>query len=268
MPNEGSETPLDRIRFVARAESRIRLIEHLLESGATTQRELRTRLEASRTTISRSLGSLADCGLVEETDGAYRLTHAGRLFAAEFTRLLDRVRRLEELSEFLRWFPDGVEPPDVLDADDLEVTYSTDAAPYAPARKQTEILHTAERLRVLLPAIDLESTRAITEQVTQRGLEVETIVSPDVEATVESEEFAPLIREKVRTDRSAMFVARTDLPFYLGLADDGRVQIGLADAEGLPRALLETTDDGIRTWAEEVYGEYREEARRKSIEEL
>lgn len=259
---------LDQIRFLSRAESRVGIIEHLVESGEATQRELRAELEASRTTVSRSLQSLAERGWIERSNGAYRLTHSGQTIAQEFARMLDAVEAVDELSEFLRLFPSDVDAPDFLDADDVDVTYSTDADPYAPARKQTEVLHTADRIRVLLPAIDLDSTRTITEQVTERGLEVETIVSPDVESVIESDEFSPLIREKMATERSTVYVAESALPFYLGLTAGGFVQIGLADEEGLPRALFETTDETIGEWARAVYEDYRETARRKSIEEF
>lgn len=264
----GNDTPLNQLLFLVRAESRVRIIEHLVKSGPATQRELRTHLDASRTTISRSLQSLVNRSWVEESDGAYRLSRAGQIIAAEFARMLDTVKTVEELSEFLRWFPADVTAPDFHDVSDVQVTYSTDADPYAPARKQTEILHTADRLRILLPAIELESTKVITEQVTQHGLEVETVMSPGVESTIESEEFASLMREKVRTGRSSVFIAQDSLPFYLSLADDGPVQIGLADDEGLPRSLLETEDEDIREWAEIVYQNYRETARLKSASEF
>lgn len=268
MVGDESRTPLDHVLFLARAESRVRVMEVLRESGAATQRDLRTELDAARTTISRALQSLSERGWVEKSDSAYQLTSTGRILAVEFGRTLDTISRVEELSEFLRWFPADVDAPDFLEASDVEVTYSTDASPYAPARRQTEILHTADRLRVLLPAIDLDSTETLAEQVTEGGLEVETIVSPAVESTMESDEFAPLIRETVRTGRSSILVAKDSLPFYLGLAGDGRVQIGLADDDGLPRALLESTDREIREWAEGVYGDTRERARPKSVAEF
>lgn len=263
MSADGTPTPREHLLFLARAESRVRILEALRESESATQLELRTRLDASRTTVSRALKSLTEQGWVERSDGAYRLTRSGALIAAEFTRLLDEIERIEELDEFLRLFPADVEAPDVLDVADFEVTYATDADPYAPARKQSGILSTADRLRMLLPAIDLESTERIAEQVTERGLVAETVVSPGVEATMESEEFAPVMREKVRTGRSPVFVAQETVPFYLGLADDGRVQIGLADGDGLPRVLLETSDGSVREWAEGVYREFRGTAERK-----
>ena len=124
--------------------------------------------------------------------------------------------------------------------------HPTDADPYAPARKQTEILQTADRLRVLLPAIDRDSTETITEQVTGRGLAVETVLSPGVESTAESADFAPLMREKIETGRSLVLVAQESPPFYLGLTDDDR----------------------IRAWADGVYEDYREPARIKPASEF
>lgn len=268
MHGDDPDTPREKVLFLARAESRVRIVNALEASGPTTQRELRAQLDASRTTVSRALQSLIDEGWIEESDGAYRLTRAGEWIEAAFGRLLDTVGRVEDLGEFLRWFPSDVEAPDLLDANDVAVTCSTDADPYAPARKQTEVLHAADRLRILLPAIDLESTRTLVEQVTERGLEVETVVSPGVESAMESERFAPLMREKVRTGRSPVLVARDGVPFYLGLTDDGLVQIGVADGDSLPRALLETTDEQVREWAECLYRDVRDRAERKSLEDF
>lgn len=265
MSSDQTATPRKQVLFLTRAESRVQIMDALSTSAPATQPELRARLEASRTTVSRALNALAEKGWVEKSDGAYRLTRPGQLLARELTHLFDEIERIEELTEFLRLFPADMEVPDLLGASDLEVTYPTDADPYRPARKQTQILSTADRLRILLPAIDLDSTKAITEQVTEQGLEVETIVPPGVASTMESEAYAPVIEQKVRTGRSAVYVAQDSVPFYLGLTADGRVQVGLADDDGLPRALLETTDERVRTWAQDVYQDVRERAERKSV---
>ena len=268
MGDDGTTDPREQVLYLARANSRVQVVEQLVESGTATQQELRTHLDASRTTVSRALQSLSERNWVERRDTGYRLTTLGRVVANEFTGMLNRIGAAEDIAEFLKWFPADVDAPDFLAASDIEVTTPTDADPYAPARKQTEILQTADRLRVLLPAIDRDSTETITEQVTGRGLAVETVLSPSVESTAESADFAPLMREKIETGRSLVLVAQESPPFYLGLADDGRVQVGLADDEGVPRALLETDDDRIRAWADGVYEDYREPARIKPASEF
>jgi len=266
MSPDDDPDPLEQVRFLARADSRVRIVEQLLVAPAS-QRELRTRLDSSRTTVSRALRSLAAQGWVEEDGGTYWLTRSGRLVGGEFLDLLETVERTRELGEFLTWFPDDEPAPDFGDLSDATVTTTGEGEPYAPARKQSEILADADRLRILLPSIDLDATRSLVEEV-ERGLEIETVVDPALEARMSSGEFAPLVRRTVETGRSTILVAQSELSFYLGIAADGRVQIGVEDDEGLPRALLETTDAEVRAWAEAVYQDHRETAREKPATEF
>jgi predicted transcriptional regulator len=121
---------------------------------------------------------------------------------------------------------------------------------------------------MLLPAIDHDSTETIVEAVTDDGLAVESVLTPALEATVTAQALSPLVREMVATGRSDIYVSTERLPCYLGLADDGRVQVGVADDDGLPRALLETTDEAVREWGETLYEQYRADARHKPVEDF
>ncbi len=267
MSQDDASEPLETVRFLARADSRVHIVEALL-AGPATQRELRARLDGSRTTVARALRSLAERGWVADEDGTYRLTRLGRRIGSEFVGLLGAVRTTEELETFLTWFPTDLDAPDFGSATDVTVTTPGDGEPYAPARRQAEILRTADRLRILLPSVDIEATRSLAEQVTERGLAVETVVDPALEATMATEEFAPLVRRTIETGRSTVHVAASSVPLYLGLAGDGRVQVGVEDDEGFPRALVETTDDAVRAWAEATYREYREAARERPAAEF
>ena len=258
---------VEAVQFLARAESRLAIMRELAERDEPDQRQLRAALDGSRTTVARALSSLQDRGWIEQGTDGYRLTTTGELIAAAVTDLLDTVATTAELDAFLRYAPSDEIDIGLLAAADVTVTTPTDADPYAPARKQSEIVARADRLRVLLPATDLESTRTVTEAVTD-GLELESVVSPSVAATFETPEFAPLVREGMSTGRSTVMVAPTELPYYLGLADDEVVQIGVADDEGIPRALLETTDDRVRRWAEDIYSEYRTAAEPSQTDDL
>jgi len=251
---------IEAVQFLTRAESRLAIMRELDDRDATSQRELRATLDSSRTTATRALRSLQDRGWVEQAADGYRLTTTGSLIAAAVTDFFDTVATTTELSEFFRYAPTDEIDTDLLTSADVTVTTPTDANPYAPAQKQTEIIHRADRLRVLLPATDLESTQTVTDAVVEDGLELESIVSPSVETTFETEAFEPLLRESIATGRSTVLVSSTELPYYLGLADDEYVQLGVADDEGIPRALLETTDDRVRQWADGVYSDYRDAA--------
>lgn len=260
--------PVEQISFLTRSKSRVRALEILLEAGPVTQRELRTRLDASRSTTARTLTALENRDWIEKEGGSYRLTPVGKIVAEEFGELVASLRMTEELSEFLTWFPYSEFDVDLAQLRESTITTSSSSDPYAPGRKQTELLQTANRFRGFLPAIDLEGTRVVREQIAERGFEAEIVVSADVGETIATGEFADLFRAQLETGRLTVLAHDGDLPFYLGLADADTVQIGVEDDEGFPRALLETDSEPVRSWAESVYRTYRREARPKPIEEF
>ena len=258
---------LSDVLFLARSAARVRILRHLLESGPATQQEIREELSASRSTVTRTLAALAEREWVRTADGAYRLTPFGKVLTENFLDLLDSFHLASDLAAFLVWFPYREFDLDVEQLREATITRSTDGDPYAPARRQTELFETTDRFRGFLPSIGLEGTKVVHEQITGDALEAEVIVSPSVESTIESGEFATLFREKLRTDRTTVLVAE-DVPFYLGLADDRTVQIGVEDGEGFPRALVESRNPSVREWAESVYRRYRQRAREKPIAEF
>ncbi|WP_256391870.1 helix-turn-helix transcriptional regulator [Natronoarchaeum rubrum] len=266
MVDEGD--PIEQISFLARSESRVRALERLLASGPATQRELRTHLDASRSTIARTLTGLEQRGWIESVGGAYRLTPAGTIVAEEFGNMVDALRLTDEQSTFLRWFPYAEFDLDRAALRAATITTSTSSDPYAPGRAQTELLRSTTRFRGFLPAIDLEGSEVVHEQITERDFAAEIVVSAGVDETIETEEYADLFREQLATGQLTVLVYDGDLPFYLGLADDERVQIGVEDDEGFPRALLDTDTTAVREWAESVYDEYRAAAQPKPIDEF
>ena len=84
-------TAVESISFLSRAESRVCLMECLLEVGPVDQQALQRRLDHSRSTVTRSLDSLSEVGWVTETAEGYQLTPVGRLVISEFQELLSAV---------------------------------------------------------------------------------------------------------------------------------------------------------------------------------
>jgi predicted transcriptional regulator len=258
--------PLEKVSFLARSPARVRILEHLLDAGPATQREFGERLETSRSTIARSLGALQEHHWIEENGRTYRLTPVGEVVIGAFLGLLDTVETTDELSEFVRWFPLSDHDLNVQQLRAARVTTRSPGDPYAPARTQTELLRTADRFRGILPSVDLEGTRLVHDQVMNDDLETEIVVSPDVERTITTGEFAELFRTMVRTGRHTVLVADAIPSFYLGIGDEEIVQVGVEDDEGFPRALIESSDPAVLSWAEDVYEETWESARAMSLE--
>jgi predicted transcriptional regulator len=260
------QATIDSISFLTRSETRVRLLEQLLEGGPATQRELRVDLDTSRSTVARALTAFQERGWVRNTENSYRLTPVGQQVIEAARRFAETVEAAESLAPFLRWFPTEQFDLDTAALSAATVVTPSEGDPYTPARTQTELLRKAERFRGLFPSIDLEGSKLVHDQITSGVLEAEIVVSPSVEETITAGEFAPLFREKLETGRLAVHGAGTDLPFYLGIADGEVVQIGVEDDEGFPRALLEATDERVREWAERVYEKYRTETTPLPIE--
>jgi len=250
---------VDAISFLSRAESRVCLMECLLEAGAVDQRTLQRRLDHSRSTITRSLDSLAEMDWVTETAEGYQLTPVGRLVISEFRELLSTVETAESLAPFLEWFPLSSYDISVADLRDSEVTAVSTGEPLAPARKQTALLQSTTQFRGLFPSMDIEGTRLVHERTMAGEFEAEIIVSPDVAGMLRDEPFAPLVSELLASGRHTIHVAE-EIPMYLGIADGTAVQVGVEDDEGIPRALLETTTESVRTWADSLISHYRQSA--------
>ncbi len=260
--------PVDQVAFLTRSKSRVQILRHLAAAGASTQRDLRDRIDSSRSTVARAVRSLEDHGWIRAENGSYRLTAVGELVVQDLTQLIETMETADELSPFLTWFPLSEYDVDLSQLEDATVVTHSKGDPYAPGRTQTELLRRARRFRALLPSIDLEGARAAHEEIENQDLDAELVVSKDVEETISTDAYAPLLREQIRTGHLTVLVSEREPPFYLGLADDGTVQLGVEDDNGFPQALLESSHESLREWAETVYQEYRATATVKSADAL
>lgn len=271
---------VDRVEFLASADSRAAIVGRLLREGPASRASLRDELAASRSTITRSLHSLIDQGWVTDQTDRYRLTPAGRLVGEAFFQLVDTVQLTDELGAFLAWSPLEEFELDIERLREAQVVTPSDGDPLAPARRQSKLLSAASSYTGLLPALDLEGSRLVRDRIVNDDLDAEIIITPEVKAAICADDFAELYREMLATGRLTVRVA-DDLPFYLGIADTAATattatpaanngteppasatvaQIGVEDEDGLPRALVETADGSVCEWAATVYDRYREAA--------
>jgi predicted transcriptional regulator len=257
---------IEQISFLTRSASRVRVLTHLLETGPTTQRAFRAELSCSRSTVTRTLSALTDRGWVRQSGESYRLTPQGRIVADGLDDLVDTVQVTAELSTFIEWFPYAEYDVDIDQLRGAEITVSTDPDPYAPSRKHATAVRASSRFRMLLPSIDRQLVGSTEERVKQGDLELELLVSPGMEETVTGEAFADVLGPQVESGNMTVLVADEPAPFYLGLGDDGLVQLGVEDDEGFPRALVESDGEDLRRWAESVYERFRADAREQPLE--
>jgi len=253
------QAAVESVSFLSRAESRVCLMESLLDDGPLDQRAVQQRLDYSRSQITRSLESLTEVGWVTATPDGYQLTPVGRLIISDFCELLATVETAESLAPFLEWFPLSSYDISLAELRSGEVTVAAAKDPVAPIRELTALLRSATQFRALVPSIDIETVRVVHDRIADGELVAEIVVPPAFAEIALEEPFAPYFEELLASGRHPTYVT-PEIPLYLGIADDTTVQIGVLDDEGIPRALLETTNESVRSWADTLFSRYRQSA--------
>lgn len=243
------------VEFLARSASRAELLAELAEAERMDKRELRERLDASRTTIGRNLEALEDRHWIANGNGTYEITQLGELVVDDFFELLETVGTANRLTEFVRWIPEEEFDLDIRHLDDARVAFAQSDSPYAPVNRHVQTLESADRVRLLLPIVGVEPMKTLRRQL-RNGARCESIVAPPLADTFRSDEqYAALIEGLRRTGDFTIEVADEPIPYYVGLVDD-TVQIGVEDENGMPRALLETESEEAIEWAKRTYERY------------
>lgn len=257
---------VDEIAFLSRSRTRYRTFAALHEADGLTKRELRDRLDASRTTVGRNLEALCEQGLVADGDGEYRITRAGETIAADFFDLVETTAVASRLEPLLQWLPDDEFDVDLARLRDATVITADESNPYAPVERHVEALKRAERVRLFVGVTGQHAWEVARRRVVEEGATHEYVVGPGVVETLRADpNYTEPCTSMLGTDRFDLSVYDGEVPYYLGVLDE-TVQIGVEDAEGMPRALLETDVDALGEWATGTYEQYRERSTPFSME--
>lgn len=259
---------LQTLSFLTRSRSRAHVLMELLSAGSLSRQAFRDRLSTSRSTVTRTLSALEDCGWIVRDGEIYRLTASGRIVAQTITDAVETVETTDELSTFLEWFPYAEHDVDIDDLRGADITVSTDANPYAPSRAHAKAVSEAATVKMALPSIDLELAKSMDDRLKSGELSVESLIPSRIQPTLVSDEFATVLRDQVEAGNMTIVLSETVPPFYVGLLDGDTVQIGVEDDDGHPRALLESTHDSLCEWGESLYASYRDDARELPVDAL
>jgi DNA-binding HxlR family transcriptional regulator len=237
-------TVLDRLEFV-----------DCLLDGPKGKRELAAELSVSRSTVNRAVRDLETLGLVERVDGTYRATELCRTTATGLEELTDRVADRTRLRELRQWVPEGALDVDLAVPDGFEVLASEPGDPYRMVDRHVRRLREERPHRTVLPLTGLHAYEAIRDRVVEDAVESELVAAPAVADVLLSDpDFEPLTAEMARTDRFRLYETDDPVPYFVGVYGDV-TQIGV-DADGDPRALYETRDEGVRSWATDRIDRY------------
>ncbi|WP_255152509.1 helix-turn-helix transcriptional regulator [Halorarius halobius] len=248
---------MEGLRFLARSETRPAVLQ-ALEEGATTRRELRERVDASRSTVSRSLDRMVEFGWVLDGNGSYRLTPLGRHAAATFAEARESFETAARLAPLLGRVPAGAFDLSPADLADAEVTTATAMEPLAPIERVTEIRADSETVRELSSVVARNSAEQVVARADAGDTDHELVLTADLVASLtDSSDYGDAF--EATRDAVDVYVYDGEFPFLLTLLDD-RVAFGVVSADDTPEALVESTDPEVYAWAESTYRDYREAA--------
>ncbi|WP_121822385.1 helix-turn-helix transcriptional regulator [Halostella salina] len=238
----------DPTRFLSVLDGRGDVLDSLREDPKG-KRELESQLGVSRSTVDRAVRELEAEGLVARAGDGYDLTAAGRLLVREYRQFERTAATIARLDPFLRWLPAeefDVNPRWLTEAD-LHTPEEGD--PYAMINRHVAAIADCDRFRGMLPLVGLHAHETVHERVVEDGATVDMLLESAALETMQSPAYRPKAAELIELDRYDVRVTDEPVPYFLGVFDGERVQIGV-DADGEPRALLESDDDRVVEWAE------------------
>lgn len=234
---------------------------HALEEHPKEKRELVNDLGVSRSTVDRGIRDLEVQNLVTRCDDGYTITAKGAVLRDQFTEFLTTSELTTHLEPVLKWIQphDSDLPLDALL--DATVIVASDNDPYAPVNRHVRALQTATDVQALLPAVGLTAMRVGRDQLLSSEARHEMVVETGVAETIRTEPgYRHTLEEMKDSGQLSLYVSDESIPYYVGVLDE-RMQLGVEDDDGLPRALIETQEPAAVEWAAGVFADYKQRSR-------
>lgn len=250
MSSEGNE------EFVLEPVKRAAVFEALI-GDQRTRSELEDRLDVSPATLHRIVTFLTEEDLAVETGDGLELTSVGRLVAEEVTGYVDRMTTARKLAPLFNTTDLAALPtePDLELFRDARVALPKPGQPQRPAQRVVDLIEDAERVRGLGPVVLPIYVEAFHREIVD-GMATELVIDPNVAGGLE-ESYADQFAEALATGNLDMWL-HEGLPFGLVLTPETVGLIGY-DEDDVLRIFVESDDDRLRAWAEEIFESYRDE---------
>lgn len=224
------------------------------------KRDLADEVDIARSTLDRAIRELEAINCVRYTDGKYTVTVVGKRIAHGFFEFIEQVELAVEFEYFLRYTSTDTFDLDLSNLADAKLWTPESNDPYAMIHRHVEMLNKATSFRGALPLIGLHPFEAAYAQIVEQGAEHEIVVGSGVAETLQSNErYQSKFQDLLKRENCTISVSETSIPYFVGIFDDEIVQIGV-DEDGEPRALLETDQREVRSWAHETIDTYEQEA--------
>lgn len=255
------DRPLEEIEFLARSPNRVTVLETLTE-GPIERYDLEERTGVTRATLGRVLDDFVERGWVVEDDREYETTDLGAYVAREFMGLVGSFEPVPALNEVIQWFPEEGFDFDLGRLAGAEIVRPTRSNALAPTTHIANRLRTADRARLITYSVLPDVMEACWRGTVDGNLELESVLDQGaVESFGADPGMVDHAKEMFETGRAEVVWYEGDVPTTLFVVDDV-VLLCLSGGEGAPRAVIETDDETVRSWAESTIDDYRSDGER------
>jgi len=264
------EEPLVDVDFLARSEHRVAVLTRLAD-GPRTRRDLHGETGISQPTLGRVFGDFEDRHWVERRGHEYALTPGGELVWEAFGDLLDTVETVQRLDGVAEHLPADELGLDLRVFGDATITTPEPGNALAHLTRLEELWYGSTRARVVLDMVppgspvDNQNRADWFEAGDQHYEAINTAEMLD--PVLADPEIAELFRVGLSSPRMHLYRYEGEIPVIFGMAD-GTAFIAPKDEDGVPVALVESTDERVLSWVDEQWETYRAQSTEVTVEDL
>lgn len=249
----------EEVEFLVRSPNRVGILRAVERNRPAAAGEIEDELDVSHRTIVRQLRKLAGREYVERTPDAWDLTLYGSLALEQYRALEGEFEVLMKYRPVLGNLEDESFDIDPELLRGCTLTVATEAEPYAPLSRVTELRLEATRIRLLSPKIEARSINQSLERIDDgEDFELEVVLSEDALETLSSARDSSRLDRLVEAEQMTVMVANGDVPAFLGRMDD-HAAIGVS-VDGSPHAVVDDTSPELREWVDEQFARFRADA--------
>lgn len=253
------DAPHRDARYLAGSPVRIAVLREL-DAEPLRPAALTERVDATRTTVQRSLAGFRERDWVRKVDARYRLTATGDRMRAAYEDLLAEAERAREVGPLVAnadAFEAGL-PPAALEAGEVIVADGRD--PFAPIDRFLDVFADAEggHVRAVSPIV----SRAFNETAAEllaADTTIDLVIDRAVVAASESD-FEPALRRAIENGSVSVYVHPEPIETGLCAFEDTSCLAAYDDGNNM-RALLSSDAPVVRDWVRNRIDEALERSR-------
>lgn len=257
------EGAIEDVAYLSRTDSRVRLLD-AIATQPYTRSELEEATGIARTTIGRVINEFEKRGWARRTaDGEYTTTPTGTAINTEFTPFVESIQAIRNLGDLVAWLPTDEVPIDLRHFNDATIHRPEPADPMSTVTDFNARLDGVGEFQCLVgiaPPVPFE--REMVKGVENRGLETKHVITDnELDYLLDNPDRCRRWQQYLKSGANVYCYAG-QIPCNVFVFDETVIITNSQSDYGEPHAGIESEEEAVLSWAQEVIEKYRNEANR------